>query len=71
MATASVENQPEVMNFFAEVNTYVSVIAMMSAKGLLDCKVLHGSVNGCTFYDFIHTHLINNLMAVIHRVLSL
>ena len=33
----------------------------MSAKGLLDCKVIHGSVNSDSFYEFIHTHLITHL----------
>ena len=39
---------------------HISVIAFMSAKGLLDCKVLHGSVNGDSFYE-LHTHLIAHL----------
>ena len=40
---------------------HISIIAMMSSKGLLDCKILHGSVNGESFYEFIHTHLIAHL----------
>ena len=33
---------------------HISVTAYMSAKGLLDCKVIHGSVNSDSFYEFIH-----------------
>ena len=37
---------------------YKSVIAAISAKGLLDCKIHHESVNGDTFYNFVLTHLV-------------
>jgi len=37
---------------------HISVIAAISAKGLLDCKIHHESVNGDTFYSFVLTHLV-------------
>ena len=40
----------------------ISVIAFMSAKGLLDCKIIHGSVICDSFYLFVYTHLINHLL---------
>ena len=39
----------------------MSAIAVMSVQGLLDCKVVHESVDGDVFYDFVHTHLIPHL----------
>ena len=40
---------------------HISAIAVMSSEGLLDCKVVEGSVNGNEFYIFVHTHLIPHL----------
>ena len=40
---------------------HVSTIAFMSAKGLLDCKLVQGSVDGDVFYDFVHSHLLAHL----------
>ncbi len=37
---------------------HVSAIALMSVQGLLDCKLVHGPVDGDAFYDFVHTHLL-------------
>jgi len=37
---------------------HISIIAAISAKGLLDCKIHHESVNGDTFYNFVLTHLV-------------
>ena len=34
----------------------------MSAKGILDVKVVIGSSNGDTFYDFLHSHLLLHLL---------
>ena len=39
----------------------MSAIAVMSVQGLLDCKIVHESVDGDVFYDFVHTHLIPHL----------
>ena len=39
----------------------ISAIALISVKGLLDCKVIHGTVDGDEFYDFVHSHLIAQL----------
>ena len=36
---------------------HISVIAAISAQGLLDCKICHESVNGDAFYNFVLTHL--------------
>ena len=36
----------------------ISVIAAISAKGLLGCKIHHESVNGDTFYNFVLSHLV-------------
>ena len=36
----------------------VSAIACMSVKGILDVKVVKGTSNGDTFYDFLHSHFI-------------
>ncbi len=40
---------------------HISVIAFMSVKGLLDCKIVQGSVDGDEFYDFVSSHLIAHL----------
>ena len=40
----------------------VSAIACMSCTGLLDVKTVRGTANGDTFYDFVQTHLLPNLM---------
>ena len=39
----------------------ISVIAFMSMRGLLDCKVIHGTVDGDRFYDFVNSHLLPQL----------
>ena len=40
---------------------HVSAIAAMSAKGILDCKIVHESVTDDTFYDFVLSNLIAHL----------
>ena len=40
----------------------VSAIACMSVQGILDVKVVKGTSNGDTFYDFLHTHLLPYLL---------
>jgi len=40
----------------------VSAIACMSVKGILDVKVVKGTSNGDTFYDFLHSHLLPHLL---------
>ena len=40
---------------------HISVIAFMSVKGLLDCKIVQGPIDGDKFYDFIHSHLVAHL----------
>ena len=40
----------------------VSAIACMSMKGILDVKVVTGTSNGDTFYDFMHGHLLPQLL---------
>ena len=34
----------------------------MSMKGILDVKVVTGTSNGDTFYDFMHSHLLPQLL---------
>ena len=36
----------------------ISALPLMSVKGLLDCKIVEGAVNGDVFYTFVQTHLI-------------
>jgi len=40
----------------------VSAIACMSVQGILDVKVVKGTSNSDTFYDFLHTHLLPYLL---------
>ena len=40
----------------------VSAIACISMAGLLDVKTLKGTSDGDTFYSFVHTHLLPQLM---------
>ena len=40
----------------------VSALAIISVNGLLDVKVVRGTTNGDTFYDFIQENLLPNLM---------
>ena len=44
---------------------HISVIAAISAQGLLDCKICHESVNGDAFYNFVLTHAPNCILAAI------
>ena len=39
-----------------------SAIAFMSVNGILDCKVVNGSVDGQVFYDFVQSTLLPYLM---------
>ena len=39
----------------------MSVIAAISAKGMLDYKIHYESVNGETFYKFVLSHLVAHL----------
>ena len=40
----------------------LSTIAMMSTAGVLDCKIVTGSVNGDVFYEFVESCLLPHLM---------
>lgn len=40
----------------------VSAITCMSSAGILDAKMVKGTTNGDTFYDFVQTHLLPHLM---------
>ena len=40
----------------------VSAIACMSVNGILDVKAITGTSNGDTFYDFLHSHLLPQLL---------
>ena len=40
----------------------VSALAIISVNGLLDVKVVRGTTNGDTFYDFIQENLLPHLM---------
>ena len=48
----------------------VSAIAVMSVQGLLDCKIVHESVDGDVFYDFVHVEetvkAIEDVGAIVH-----
>ena len=39
-----------------------SAIACMSTTEILDVKVVKGTTNGDTFYDFLHSHLLPHLL---------
>ena len=41
---------------------HISAIAFMSTRGVLDCNVVHGSVNGEQFYKIIQKTLLPHLM---------
>ena len=53
----------------------LSAIACISAKGILDVKVVKGTSNGDIFYNFIHSHLLAHLLPFdgrnLHSVLVL
>ena len=40
---------------------HLSSIAIMSTAGLLDCVTVTGAVDGDTFYEFVHKHLLPRL----------
>ena len=40
----------------------VSAIALMSCSGILDCRLVHGAVDGDTFYSFIQGSVLPHLM---------
>ena len=41
---------------------HISAVAFMSTRGVLDCNVVHGSVNGEQFYKIIQKALLPHLM---------
>jgi len=41
---------------------WFSALAIISVNGLLDVKVVRGTTNGDTFYDFIQENLLPHLM---------
>ena len=41
---------------------HVSTIAMMSMNGLFDVKIVHGSVNGEVYNDFVEQFLVPHLL---------
>ena len=47
---------------FSDRGNRISVIAMMSTRGLLDIKTIQGTTNAVTFYEFILTHLIPHIL---------
>ena len=44
------------------VERHVSTIAMMSMNGLFDVKIVHGSVNGEVYNDFVEQFLVPHLL---------
>ncbi len=40
----------------------ISLLAFMSTTGVLDCQLVHGSVNGEVFHDFVEKLLLPHLM---------
>ena len=40
----------------------LSAIACMSTRGLLDVKIVHGTSDGDTFYEFVNNHLLQQLL---------
>ena len=41
---------------------HITAIALMSCNGILDCKIVHGSVNGEIFYNFVQSNILPHLM---------
>ena len=57
----SIRGQPAKSHKLLCRGQHISAIAAMSAKGILDCKIVHESVTGDTFYDFVLSNLIAHL----------
>ena len=57
----SIRGQPAKSHKLLCQGQRISVIAAMSAKGVLDCKIVTDSVTGDTFYDFVLSNLLAHL----------
>ena len=40
----------------------VSLTAFISMEGVLDCHIIHGTINGDVFYNFVEKYLLPHLM---------
>ena len=71
----SIKGQPAISQQLLCQGQCISVIAAMSAKGMLDCKIVNEAVTGNTFYDFVLSNLIAHLQPFdnsnTHRVVIL
>lgn len=41
---------------------HITALALMSCSGILDCKIVRGSVNGEVFYNFVQSNILPHLM---------
>ncbi len=58
----SLRGKPPICHNLLSRGEHVSVIAFLSTEGVLDCQVVHGSVNGDVFYDLVEKVLLPHLM---------
>jgi len=58
----SLRGRPPVCHKMLIRGERVSLIAFMSMAGVLDCQIVHGTVNGDTFYNFVEKFLLPHLM---------
>ena len=61
----SLRGRPLVSRRFSNRGERNNVIAYLSMHGLLDCKAVTHTVDGDTFYDFVQSSLLPNLMHLI------
>ena len=58
----SLRGKPPVCHKFLVRGERISLIAFMSMAGVLDCHIIHGTVNGDNFYDFVEKFLLPHLL---------
>ena len=59
----SLRGQPPVCHKILARGEHLSLITFMSTAGVLDCQIVHGSVDGDVFYTFAEKYLLLHLMA--------
>jgi len=57
----SIRGQPAKNHKLLYRGPHISVIATMSVKGVLHCKIVTDSITGDTFYDFVLSNLLAHL----------
>lgn len=58
----SLRGRPPVCHKILARGEHLSLITFMSTSGVLDCQVVHGSVDGDVFYSFVEKILLPHLM---------